>query len=362
MVFNVLGFLLVALALTALALQRFYSSVPAKELRRLAARGDGLATHLYKAVAYGASLRLLLWMVVSAGLSGGLLLLASGLPGWAAFIVAAAVLGIGFVLLQSARLTVRTAGFAAAVAPAIGAFLGRVEPVLGRVTGVIHRRRSFTAHSGLYEKEDLIDLLDQQRGQHDNRIGHDELELARRALHFNETQAADVMLVRTAMKSLHAGDAIGPILLEELHRSGQSAFAVYDDDGQQIVGMLAMQDALRAKEGGKVSALMSRELVYVHEDFSLRQALDACLKSSRQLALVVNAFEEVVGIVTLDMLLGELFEGPGAVHVADIPYENRAAVAAYKPAAAADAPKAEPEPTEVPADTTPSADSPEVVQ
>lgn len=342
---SIIGFLLAAVGLVALALQRFYSGIPAKELRRLASRGDHLASALYRAVAYGVSLRLFLWIIVSGGLTGGILLLAQSLPGFVAFVVITSILLVGFVLLQSARLTVRTAGFAALVAPGLGAVLGWIEPVFGRVTRGANRRRRIEAHSGLYEKEDLTDLLDQQKNQVDNRISHDELELARRALHFDETQVAETMLPRPQMKSLKASDTIGPILLEELHKSGQAQFVVYDDSGEQTVGVLQMADAIRAKEGGKVSAIMTQDLTYVHEDFTLRQAADALVKSGQQLALVINAFEELVGVISLDSLLAELL---GPARDTDLAYRDRAAVAAYKPAE----PEAGPEPDETPPEAT----------
>ena len=71
MILALLGALLILLGLVALALQRFYSSVPAKELKRLASRGDHLAAALYSPVAYGASMRLLLWSVFCLGLTSG---------------------------------------------------------------------------------------------------------------------------------------------------------------------------------------------------------------------------------------------------------------------------------------------------
>ena len=335
MIASIIGLVLAAIGLTALALQRFYSGIPAKELKRLAARGDTLASSLYRAVAYGGSLRLFLWMVVSSGITGGVLLLAQNLPAWAAFLAVAGVLVMGFVVLQSAQLTVRTAGFAAAIAPVLGTTLGRIEPVLGRITHHVHKRRTFVAHSGLYEKEDLSDLLDQQKNQSDNRISHEELELARRALYFDDTQAADAMVACPNIKTLKASDAIGPILLEELYKSGQRSFVVYDAEGEQIVGIVQLQEALNAKQGGKISGIMNKDLAYAHEDFSLRQVMDVCLKTGQPLVLVINAFEELVGVISLESLIHELFDVPGKGRLADLPYQDRATVAAYKPLVAA---------------------------
>src|SRR5262245_9239285 len=111
MVLAVLGILLVILGLVALTLQRFYSSVPARELKRLAMRGDHLAEALYRPVAYGASMRLLLWLVFCLALAGGFLLSLYSLGPLPSFIVVGISMA-AVVLLQSLRLTVNSAHFA----------------------------------------------------------------------------------------------------------------------------------------------------------------------------------------------------------------------------------------------------------
>src|SRR5262245_42519181 len=99
MVPTILGLLFITLGLVALALQRYYSSVPAKELKRLAARGDHLAVALYRPVAYGHSMRLLLWVLFTVGLTAGFVLVSMGLVTPLAFVVIGASLGAA-VLLQ----------------------------------------------------------------------------------------------------------------------------------------------------------------------------------------------------------------------------------------------------------------------
>src|SRR5690606_3812161 len=160
----------------ALALQRFYSSVPKKELKRLAARGDHLAEALYRPVAYGASWRLLLWTVFCLGLAGGLVLVVSRMAPLAAFWVAGAVIAAA-VLIPSLRLTVSSAQFAVHAAPSVTWLLSYLHSPFDLVARAVNRFRNHTAHSGLYEKEDLLDLLEQQGMQPDNRIAKRDLEL-----------------------------------------------------------------------------------------------------------------------------------------------------------------------------------------
>lgn len=327
MLFVITGFVLIILGLVALALQRFYSSVPRKELKRLAARGDHLAEALYQPVAYGTSMRLLLWVLFGLALSGGLLLVLYRVSPLVAFVVVGLTVA-ATVLLQSLRLTVRSAHFAVTIAPVLGWMLGYVHAPFSVVAEQINRFRKHTIHSGLYEKEDFLDLLEQQRRQSDNRIPQHDLELLGRAARFDDHQAADIVLPMSRVKLVSLDDHIGPILLGELHESGQNSFLVYEDTPDHVVGTLFLRDAMAAKEGGRVRDLMHPRLSFVHEDFSLRQVLQAFARTGQFMVVVVNAFEEPIGVITLSHLLSQLV---GQHETDDFDaFEDRAAVAAFR--------------------------------
>lgn len=327
MVESIVGFILVLLGLFALALQRFYSSVPAKELKRLAARGDHMAAGLYRPVAYGASMRLLLWIIFAVSIAGGLLLLLHSLSTWATFGAIVLTLAV-IVWLQSIRLSVRSARLAVTAAPALHGLLGYVHPPFHFLTRTVNRYRQHLPHSGLYEKEDLLALLGQQRAQLDNRIAPAELELVERVLTLNDVQAADVVLPWSQVKLVNVQEHIGPVLLGELHDSGQDSFLVYDGKPDNIVGTLFLRDAVHAKNGGKVSTLLHPKVCFVHEDFSLRKVLDAFAETGQFMVVVVNKFEEAVGVITLKHLLAQVV---GQAEQEDFSYESRASIASFVP-------------------------------
>lgn len=328
MIAIIFGFILITLALVALALQRFYSSVPRKELKRLAVRGDHLAEALYMPVAYGASMRLLLWFVFCLGLSGGFLLVLYNVAPLAAFIVVGTSVTL-IVILQSLRLTVSSAHFAIRVAPALNWLLVYLHTPFELIASVLNHYRSHVAHSGLYEKEDLLDLIEQQKDQPDNRIAKHDLELLARTVRFDDGQAADIVLPMSRVRLVNLNDHIGPILLGELHDSGQTSFLVYEGTPDHVVATMFLRDAVAAKEGGRVRDLMHARLCFVHEDFSLRQVLQAFARTGQSMVVVVNAFEEPTGVITLSHLLSRLI---GDQEEDDFDaFESREAVAAYKP-------------------------------
>lgn len=334
MIVSICALVLIMIGLFALALQRFYSSVPAKELKRLAARGDTLAEALYRPVAYGPSMRLLLWTVFGLSTAGGLLLL-HNLPAAAAYGVAALTLGAA-IAAQSLRLTVRSAHFAVQTAPTVNWLMTYLHIPFDAAAHLLNRYRHHTAHSGLYEKDDLIALLRQQTEQPDNRIAKHDLELVTQAAQFDDLQAADVVMPMSRVKLVRLNDHIGPVLLGELHQSGQNSFLVYDESPDHVVGTLFLRDAVAAKEGGLVKELMHPRLCFVHEDFSLRQVLQAFARTGQFMVVVINVFEEPVGVITLQHLLEQLV-GERAADDFDS-FEDRTAVAAFKPASEQPAP------------------------
>ncbi len=329
MMVSICGILLLAFGLLAMALQRYYSSIPAKELKRLAARGDHLAEALYRPVSYGTSMRLLLWMIFSFGFSFGVLFVSYEMPGPAALAVVALTM-VAVVFLQSVRLTVRSASVAVRFAPALNWLLSYLHEPFDLMAKVLNKYRNHNLHSGLYEKEDLLALLRQQRGQLDNRISEHDLEILEKAVQFDERQIADALLPMSRVKMVRLNDHIGPVLLKELHDSGQTSFLVYDKSPEYVVGTLLLRDAVKAKEGGLVSDLVRPNLAYVHEDFSLTQVLQAFAQVGQSMLVVINSFEEAVGIITLEQLLSEMLGEKSADDA--IVYEDRAAVAAFKPA------------------------------
>lgn len=323
----ILSFLLLFVGLGAVALQRLYSAVPARELKRLAAQGDDLAKQVYRPVAFGVSLRLLLWLVAAPCLAFGFLILARGASALVSVVVLLVALALTLVWLPTLALTSRSARLAVWFAPAIAGILQRTDSSLQTLANMLNRRRQAQTHSRLYEKADVRELLERQKTQADNRVSEDELERAGRALTFSDKHAADIVTPRKKFRAIEAHEALGPVLLDELHASKQRMFVVFDGRFYHIVGVLSLSDALKAKQGGEVSGAMRPSVTYVHESFTLPEVLSALTSSGQQLAVVVNASAEIVGVITLDALVHEL---TGDLPSEAIAYDDRTSVAASR--------------------------------
>ena len=306
MISLILGIVCALVALSFLSLLKTYQHIPAREVKRLARSGDATASVLYKPISYGGSLPVVLWVVVGVAFGLSLVLLGQTLPFWIALMAALLLVWGGFVWIPTGDLTGLGVWLARTMAGPLTWLLDRLNPLLARVVQFVRKHRPVTIHTGLYEKSDLVELLQAQKHQADNRIAAGEIELLTHALSFGDKLVSDILIPKRVVQSVSADETVGPILMEELHKSGHSRFPVYDGKKDNIVGVLYLRDLIMNKHTGAVRSVMKPRLTFVHEDFTLYQTLQAFIRTKQHLFLVVNNFEEFVGIITIEDVLEQI--------------------------------------------------------
>lgn len=304
--------LFLAIALLALALQRTYSSLTPKELKRRAREGDPVAKTMYRAVAYGPALRGLLWLVAILAAAAAFQLLSRITWGPLAFITVAITIAYGFVWMPAHKATAVGLRLAVWLTPAVAWVLERVHPLFDKLTAFARKHRPVTIHTGLYDRDDLLKLIETQKHQPDSRISPDTLDLLTHTLTFGDKLVQDCMVPRRMVRAIPAATAVGPAMINELHSSGYSRVPVYEladgkaGDEPKFVGTLYLRDLITLKHSGTVADVMHKKVYYVHEDHPLEQVLDAFLKTHHHMFIVVNSFEEFVGIITIEDILEQI--------------------------------------------------------
>ncbi len=325
-----LAVLLAALVVVAVILQKTYTALPAKELKRRAESGGPVAARFWQAVAYGASLRTLLWVVILFSATLCFVLLARIAPPFLGFIAVALLLYVVFAWLPAGETSDIEARLTFMLTPAVVWLLGYLDPVLLRLYQFVHRRNDGHVHTGVYVREDMIELLEKQKSQTDNQLSIEELNIATSALKFGERKVREITVMRKKVVTVDAAADISPVFLDELHKSTHSRFPVYEGEPNNFVGVLYLSELTGVGSGkgvrGKVKSHMSPGVVYLHQSDTLADALHAFYLTKRQLFIVINKFEEYVGILTLEDVLQALL---GEAHDYDFDqHEVRSAVAA----------------------------------
>ena len=304
---SVWPYALVAISLMFLiSLYQAYTETPEKELKRRARSGDELAKALYRAASYGVSLRYTFLTIIGINTALLFMMLATVTPAWVNVIIMSIILWVGIAWLPSAHVSRLVSLMAGKLAPLVSKVVAWMHPLFGILDKIYRKIHPIHLHTGLYEKQDLIDLLQRQEIQADNRIQQTELVLAERALKFGDRKVHDKLVPRRIVKTVSTDEDIGPLLMDELHKSGHSRFPVFKDKKENIVGTLYLKDLVKSKHGGSVAKAMRPDVCYIHEDQPLIEALQAVLKTHHHLLVVVNSFEEYVGVISLEDVVEEL--------------------------------------------------------
>lgn len=141
-------------------------------------------------------------------------------------------------------------------------------------------------------------------------IAERESKIIRSLLRFRSLRVGDVMTPRTVLTTAPAEQSVGDYLASNADSLRFSRVPLYfDQDRDQIRGFVLKGDLLAAtvkKEGDKPLASFARELTAIPEGALLLDVFSEFLKQKRHVAIVVDEFGDIVGLVTMEDLVETL--------------------------------------------------------
>ncbi len=276
------------------------------ELKRKAQLGDKSAKVVYPIHELGHQLTVTLLIgniFVNAAIS---IVLSSVMNGFLAVVITTIIVVIFGELLPMVYLKKYGLQLTAKIAPVLNKFIWLMSPVakpLGRALD----KWLYSDSSSIYSKEELYKILDEHKVSEFGDIEEDEIQIVKHAISFGEKQVRQVMTPRRVVVTVSSDELMGPIVVDELHKSGFSRFPVYNDKKtQNFIGTLYLHDLIGMKEGGTAKDSMRKTVYYVHEEESLDHALKVFLKTNHHLLIVVNTFEEFVGVLSLEDVVEQI--------------------------------------------------------
>lgn len=159
----------------------------------------------------------------------------------------------------------------------------------------------------LREPEDREQLLGLLHAAHERRLmDTDALTIIEGALAAADTRVADIMVPRAQMGviDIHAPLAeIVPVIIEAAH----SRFPVIDGDRDKVLGILLAKDLLRLIPDRDLTLQQwLRPAVFIPESKRLNVLLREFRVSHNHMAIVVNEFGSVAGLVTIEDVLEQI--------------------------------------------------------
>lgn len=157
-------------------------------------------------------------------------------------------------------------------------------------------------------REDLETLLEEAEAQ--DLIEHDALMMIKGVLNVFETRVRDVMVPKVQLSYVDEADPID-VILDKILESAHSRYPVFSADTDEVVGILLAKDVLQAVTKHSLTDLSQlRELyrapVMVSESKRLNILLKEFKKSRNHMALVVDEYGELAGLVTIEDVLEEI--------------------------------------------------------
>ena len=155
-------------------------------------------------------------------------------------------------------------------------------------------------------RDDLVELL--RDAQSDGLIAADTLRMMEGAIAVSDMTVGDVMVPRAQMVALSA-DTRFLDLMKQVVESGHSRFPVHGEDKDEILGILLAKDLLRgvvADNGpGSIRELL-RPAVLIPESKNLNLLLREFRLSRNHMAIVIDEYGGVAGLVTIEDVLEEI--------------------------------------------------------
>lgn len=154
-------------------------------------------------------------------------------------------------------------------------------------------------------EEEIIMMLDE--GEEAGSIESGEKELIKNVFSLNDTTAEDVMVHRSQVAFLKRDDA-RTTLLNEIAESGYSRFPVYGENIDDIVGILYAKTYLTAQSKGERCEMKDFLMPprFVHASTHINRILLDMQREHAHMAVVVDDYGGVIGIITLEDILEEL--------------------------------------------------------
>lgn len=130
-------------------------------------------------------------------------------------------------------------------------------------------------------------------------------------LDLKELEVSDVMVHRTGMRTIN-GDAPADQIVREILASPHTRMPVWREDIDNIVGIIHTKDLVRAlydfdNDFSRIDIMkVMRKPWFVPDTTTLQDQLDAFLRHKAHIAIVVDEYGDVQGLVTLEDILEEI--------------------------------------------------------
>ncbi|MCM1495043.1 MAG: hemolysin family protein [Bacteroides sp.] len=168
--------------------------------------------------------------------------------------------------------------------------------------------RMFSRNKAKYEEqveEEIKSMVTE--GHEQGVILEDEAEMINNIFEFGEKEAKDVMSPRQKIEGMDAALSLEEAMNLMLEH-GFSRYPLYEEDLDNIIGVLHLKDAMRYYMRDKDAVLkeIAREPFFVHPTQNIQKLLKDMQTKKIHMAIVVDEYGQTEGIVAMEDILEEI--------------------------------------------------------
>ncbi|MBO4864554.1 MAG: HlyC/CorC family transporter [Eubacterium sp.] len=154
-------------------------------------------------------------------------------------------------------------------------------------------------------EEEILDLVEE--GHEQGFIEEEEAEMISNILDLDDKIVRDIMTSRSKIYAVSKESVIKDIISECIE-SGFSRYPVYDEDIDNIIGVLHLKDMTREYLDNPESSAedVMEEAIYIHPTYDITKLLKKMQKEKNHMAIVLDEYGQTDGLVTLEDILEEI--------------------------------------------------------
>ena len=159
-------------------------------------------------------------------------------------------------------------------------------------------------HPGPDSKDELIETL--AEAEDNDIINSQSRFMLEGVIRMADMTAGDAMVAAPRMELLSI-DAPFDELLHQVIDTAHSRFPVYEDDRENIIGILMAKDLLKLQRAPELNIrALLRPAVFVPESKGLNELLRQFRDNRQHLAIVIDEFGRTAGLITIEDVLEEI--------------------------------------------------------
>lgn len=154
------------------------------------------------------------------------------------------------------------------------------------------------------DREQLLEVL--QQAHERNLLDADALSMIEGVMQVSEMAARDIMIPRAQMDLINIEDSLNVVLAFAVEKT-HSRFPVYEGQRDNIIGVLLTKDLLRCQQLADIQIRdILRPVIFIPESKRLNVLLTDFRQNRNHIALVVDEFGGVSGLVTIEDVLEQI--------------------------------------------------------